>query len=59
MELSPREKDKLLIFTAALLAEGQLLTRMELPVRACESFMRAAAIYDVRARRLQQRACGN
>ena len=55
MELTPREKDKLLIFTAALLAERRKARGLKLNYPEAVAFI-SAAIMEGRARR--QECCG-
>ena len=48
MELTPREKDKLLIFTAALLAERRKVRGLKLNYREAVAFISAAILEGAR-----------
>ena len=48
MDLTPREKDKLLIFTAALLAERRKARGLRLHVPEAVAFITAAILYGAR-----------
>ena len=48
MELTPREKDKLLIFTAALLAEGRKARGLKLNYPEAVAFLSAAVMEGAR-----------
>ena len=48
MELTPREKDKLLIFTAALLAERRLQRGLKLNYPEAEAYLSAAILEGAR-----------
>ena len=48
MELTPREKDKLLIFTAALLAERRMARGLKLNYPEAVAFIAAAILEDAR-----------
>ena len=48
MELTPREKDKLLLFTAALLAERRKERGLKLNYPEAMAFISAAMIYSLR-----------
>ncbi|MFZ3125549.1 MAG: urease subunit gamma, partial [Acidovorax sp.] len=49
MELTPREKDKLLIFTAALLAERRKARGLQLNVPEAVALISAAVLEGARA----------
>ena len=48
MELSPREKDKLLLFTAALVAERRLARGLKLNYPEADAYMSAAIMEGAR-----------
>ena len=51
MELTPREKDKLLVFTAALLAERRLARGLRLNYPEAVAYLSAAILEGARDRR--------
>ena len=58
MELTPREKDKLLIFTAALLAERRRARGLKLNYPEAMAFITAAILEGAISRTAWMRAMG-